>query len=69
MAIGRGSMTKEMFGNRQPAAKMNLGGTANLGDAMKQKVDAMGTRMSKGGKVGNRGDGIAIKGKTKGCMC
>lgn len=49
--------------------KMNSGGTAGLGDAMKQKVDAMGTRMSKGGKVGNRGDGIAIKGKTKGCMC
>lgn len=49
--------------------KMNSGGTAGLGDAMKQKVDAMGTRMNKGGKVGGRGDGVAIKGKTKGCMC
>jgi len=54
-------------GGKVSASKMNSGGKVNLGDAMKQKVDAMG--MKKGGKVGGRGDGIATKGKTKGRMC
>ena len=54
-------------GGKVSASKKNSGGKVNLGDAMKQKVDAMG--MKKGGKVGGRGDGVAVKGKTKGRMC
>jgi hypothetical protein len=57
MAIGRGSMTKEMFGNRvrsdKPMKKMNKGGMAKC--------------YASGGKV-TRGDGCAMRGKTKGRM-
>jgi len=56
MAIGRGSMTKEMFGNRQPGAKPAV---------MKPAKPVM---MKSGGKMG-RGDGCCMKGKTKGTMC
>jgi hypothetical protein len=56
MAIGRGSMTKEMFGNRQPGA---------MAAPKKAAKPAM---MKSGGKIG-RGDGVAIKGKTSCKMC
>lgn len=56
MAIGRGSMTKEMFGNRQPGAMAA------------PKKAATPVMMKSGGKVG-RGDGCCTKGKTKGTMC
>lgn len=56
MAIGRGNMTKEMFGNRQPGA-----------EKAPVKADKP-IKMQHGGKIG-RGDGMATKGKTKGKMC
>lgn len=56
MAIGRGSMTKEMFGNRQPGAMTP------------PKKAAKPVKMKSGGKIG-RGDGVAIKGKTNCTMC
>ena len=66
MAIGRGSMTKEMFGNRQPEADtLPMGMTPPPASTNTAPQIA---KMSKGGKTG-RGDGIAIKGKTKGYMC
>lgn len=37
MAIGRGSMTKELFGNRQKAKKMATGGSVTPSDMMNQR--------------------------------
>jgi hypothetical protein len=53
-------MTKEMFGNRvrsdKPTKKMNMGGPMGMTKGY-----------AKGGKV-TRGDGCAMRGKTKGRM-
>ena len=40
MAIGRGGMTKELFGNRQKAKKMSTGGPTNRGDIAKADTAA-----------------------------
>ena len=49
MAIGRGSMTKELFGNRQKAKKMAGGGMATPTDMMNQRGRDIAAAAQQGG--------------------
>ena len=70
MAIGRMSMTKELFGNRQKPKKMNMGGITTPTDMMNQRGREIADmaqsggmqKMKKGGSV--RGCGCATRGKS-----
>ncbi len=71
MAIGRGGMTKELFGNR--TKKMKTGGIVAPGDGGKDNFSkALSTAktpaMKKGGLVG-RGNGLATKGNRACKIC
>ena len=49
MAIGRGSMTKELFGNRQKPKKMAMGGTPTPSDMTNQRGREIADMAQSGG--------------------
>jgi len=49
MAIGRGSMTKELFGNRQKAKKMAVGGMVTPTDMMNTRGRDIAAAAQQGG--------------------
>ena len=49
MAIGRGSMTKELFGNRQKPKKMAMGGMVNPTTMMNQRGRDIAAMAQQGG--------------------
>ena len=49
MAIGRGSMTKELFGNRQKPKKMAMGGTPTPSDMTNQRGREIADMAQQGG--------------------
>jgi len=49
MAIGRGSMTKELFGNRQKTKKMAMGGMVNPTTMMNQRGRDIASMAQQGG--------------------
>lgn len=49
MAIGRGSMTKELFGNRQKAKKMQTGGLVTPTDMMNTRGRDIAAQAQQGG--------------------